>query len=69
MFIVLDKEWYLPGQTVEGRVFFDLFIPCFQNKLVIKLEGKETFPIRFADSVVMKELLDLKFYESLLDTN
>ena len=39
MFIVLDREWYLPGQTVEGRVFFDLFIPSLQNKLMLKLEG------------------------------
>lgn len=49
MMIVLDREWYLPGQTVEGRVFFDLFMPCFQNKLMLSLEGAECFPRRYAD--------------------
>lgn len=29
MFLILDKEWYRPGQIVEGRVFLELFIPSF----------------------------------------
>jgi hypothetical protein len=51
MMMVLDKEQYLPGQTVEGRLYFDLFIPCFQNKLMLKLEGNEIFPSKHIEHV------------------
>ena len=64
MFIVLDKEWYLPGQTVEGRVFFDLFIPCFQNKLMLKLEGNETFPRKHVEKVFCNVINNPEFKRS-----
>ncbi len=44
MFVVVDRDWYWPGQVVEGKIFFETFLPCFQNKLMIKFEGVESFP-------------------------
>lgn len=44
MFVVLDKDLYHPGDTLEGRLFFEVFLPCFQNRLMFKLECVETFP-------------------------
>jgi hypothetical protein len=29
MFLVLDKEWYRPGELVEGIILMDFFLPCF----------------------------------------
>jgi hypothetical protein len=29
MGIVLDREWYRPGELIEGRIYFELFIPSF----------------------------------------
>ncbi len=29
MFLVLDKDWYRPGELVEGIIFMDFFLPCF----------------------------------------
>lgn len=61
MIIMVDKEWYHPGQTVKGRIFFDLFIPCFQNKLMVKLEGTETFPKKYVEHVFEDVLSDKDF--------
>lgn len=61
MMVLLDKEWYTPGQTVEGRIIFDLFIPCFQNKLMLKLEGAETFPRKHIEHVFEDVLQDKDF--------
>ena len=57
MFIVLDKDWYQPGSTVEGRVFFDLFMPCFQNRVMLKLEGIETMPLPHIDYAFSEDFM------------
>lgn len=44
MFLITDREYYSAGSLIEGRIFFETFLPCFQNKLMLKLEGTETFP-------------------------
>ena len=44
MFMILDKEWYRPGERVSGKIFFELFVHSYQTDLVIRLEGKEQFP-------------------------
>ena len=51
MFITLDRDWYLPGEMVEGKIYFELFMPSLQNKLMMKIEGKESFPERLYESV------------------
>jgi hypothetical protein len=56
MFMIVDKEWYWPGQVVEGRIFFETFLPCFQNKLMLKFEGVESFP-QHLTSQVFKDFL------------
>jgi hypothetical protein len=58
MFIEIDKEWYRPGEVIEGRVYFEFFIPSFQTSLMIKIEGKETFPREYYEKAfeeVIKE--------------
>jgi hypothetical protein len=52
MFFVVDRESYQAGQTLEGRLFIDLFIPCFQNRLMIRLSGHESFPARQAEQAL-----------------
>ena len=47
MSLVLDKEWYRPGDIIEGRIFFEIFIPSFQTKLHLKFEGLEEFPVKY----------------------
>ena len=47
MFVVLDQDTYQPGDTIEGRLFFEVFMPCFQNRIMLKLEAVEQFPKRF----------------------
>ena len=51
MFIVLDKECYESGDVIEGRIFFEMFIPSFQTQLMLKVEGTECFPSRLWESV------------------
>ena len=41
MFIVLDKDYYLPGEMVNGSVFFELYNISLQTNLMIKFEGYE----------------------------
>jgi hypothetical protein len=55
MFVVLDQEAYQPGEQIEGLLFFEVFMPCFQNKLMIKFESVETFPKRFTEELFEKE--------------
>ena len=44
MFMTVDKEWYKPGDTVEGRIYVELFTHSYQSNLMLRLEGKEIFP-------------------------
>jgi hypothetical protein len=60
MFIVLDKEWYRPGDRVEGRVYFELFTHSYQTELSIRLEGKEQFPKRQYNRVFEEVLMSDK---------
>ena len=41
MFITLDKDYYMPGDSVNGSVFFELFNISLQTNLMIKFEGYE----------------------------
>ena len=52
MFLVLDRELYSPGQTITGHIFFEVFMPCFQNRLVLTFEGEESFPREHLDHVL-----------------
>lgn len=56
MFVITNREYYCPGQVIEGRIFFETFLPCFQTKLMLKLEGTETFPQHLTQTV-FKDLL------------
>ena len=51
MFVVLDQDAYQPGEVIQGRLYFEVFMPCFQNRLMVKFEGVEQFPKRFAAEV------------------
>jgi hypothetical protein len=51
MFVVLDQDTYRPGDTIEGRLFFEVFMPCFQNRIMLRLEAVEQFPKRFTPKV------------------
>ncbi len=55
MFIALDKDWYHPGETVHGAVFFELFRLGFQTKLALRFEGVELFPTRLRESLRVEE--------------
>jgi hypothetical protein len=57
MFVVLDQDTYQPGDTIEGRLFFEVFMPCFQNRIMLKLEAVEQFPKRFTPKVFEKQSL------------
>jgi hypothetical protein len=52
MFFRLDKEWYTPGELIEGRLYLEFFIPSFQTKLVVKLEAIEKFPKHHYDTIL-----------------
>lgn len=41
IFILLDKEYYLPGEILKGSIFFQLFNIGMQTELMLKLEGCE----------------------------
>lgn len=44
IFMILDKDCYKPGEIIEGRLYLEFFMPSFQTKLSIMLEGRETIP-------------------------
>jgi hypothetical protein len=52
MFVILNKDEFKPGEEIEGRIFLDFFIPCFQTKLMLKLESLEIFPEAKFDKIV-----------------
>jgi hypothetical protein len=29
MFMVLEKDWYRPGEKVSGKIFFELFMHSY----------------------------------------
>ncbi len=51
MFITLDKDFYSPGETVNGSLYFELFRIGYQTKLVIQFEGTELLPKRLQSQI------------------
>lgn len=51
MFILLEKNEYVPGQIIKGSVFFELFHISFQTKLMLKFDGIEIIPKRMVKKV------------------
>ena len=43
MFVVLEKgrNEYEPGEVIKGEIYFEVFIPCFQNRVMVKIEGRQ----------------------------
>ena len=44
MFILLEKDEYMPGEIIRGSVFFEFFQLSFQTNLKLKFEGIEIIP-------------------------
>lgn len=55
MFIVLDKDYYLPGEMVNGSVFFELYNISLQTNLMIKFEGYELVSERLERKIRQNE--------------
>lgn len=55
MFIVLDKDYYLPGEMVNGSVFFELYNISLQTNLMIKFEGYELVSERLERKIRQSE--------------
>lgn len=47
MFIILDKQFYHPGETVSGAIFLESYRIFLQNRLACEVYREETFPKRF----------------------
>ena len=39
MFIITDKNYYQPGDTISGSIFFELFHECISKDLMIEFIG------------------------------
>jgi len=51
MMIELDRDFYMPGDTVHGSVFFELFNISLQTKLMIRIEGFEIISKRLSKKI------------------
>ncbi|CDW85123.1 UNKNOWN [Stylonychia lemnae] len=55
MMIELDRDFYMPGDTVHGSVFFELFNISLQTKLMIRIEGFEIVSKRVYNKIFEAE--------------
>ena len=51
MFILLEKDEYMPGEIIKGSVFFEFFHLSFQTHLKLKFEGVEIVPAKLVKQI------------------